>query len=458
MGSRFSKFSSKKHKYFRNDCSTLKTIMASVKEIPVPHKPLAHILPEHSRVNESGHLEIGGCDVIDVAREFGTPAFIFSEEDIRARIREYIDTFSGQTDAFEVLFASKSLNCKAIYQLVKEEGLSIDVASGGELFMALQAGIEPERIYFHGNNKGEAELRMAIDAGVGHLILDSFDEIVLLDSLLKRPQKVLIRVTPGVKPETHQATQTGQADSKFGFGLHSGQAREAINAVRCSQNLSLNGLHAHVGSQILNLEIFLQEIDALATIADSSIPLLNIGGGLGIAYAQGEIPPTIEEYITAVVERVQLRFDPVPRILVEPGRSLVGNAGITAYRIGTIKDLPGIRKYVAVDGGMSDNLRPMLYRAKYEVLIANKFNAEPDTRATIVGKHCETGDNLVEEAMLASPEIGDILVTPATGAYGHSMANNYNGSPRPPVIFCKDGDARVVVRRETFEDLVIRDC
>jgi diaminopimelate decarboxylase len=421
--------------------------------------PLANILPEDSRINESGHLEVGGCDVVDVVREFGTPAFIFAEEDIRARARDYVDAFARHTDAFEVLFASKALACTAAYQLLGEEGLSVDVASGGELFMALKAGIQPDRIYFHGNNKAEAEIRMALDAGVEFFVVDSFDEIALLDSLLERPQKVLVRVTPDVKPETHEAAQTGQTDSKFGFGLASGQARKAMEAVRESRNLQLDGLHAHIGSQILSLEVFLSEIDALATIADSSLRLLNLGGGLGIPYVTGErLPPSIEEYIEAIVNQVKLRFDPVPRILVEPGRSLVGNAGITAYQIGTMKEIPGVRTYVAVNGGMSDNLRPMLYGSEYEALIANRPEAEADTIVTVVGKHCETGDNLIKHAKLASPRIGDVLVVPSTGAYGHSMANNYNGVPRPPVIFCKHGDARAVVRRETYEDLVARDC
>jgi diaminopimelate decarboxylase len=421
--------------------------------------PLTNVLPEDSRINEFGHLEVGGCDVIDVVREFGTPAYIFAENDIRARARDYVGAFARHADAFEVLFASKALACTAAYRLVGEEGLSVDVASGGELYMALKAGIPPDRIYFHGNNKAELEIRAALDAKVEYFIVDSFDEIDLLDSLLERPQKVLVRVTPDVKPETHEAAQTGQADSKFGFGLASGQAQAAIDAVRQSRNLQLEGLHAHIGSQVLDLEVFLAEIDALATIADSSLRLLNIGGGLGIAYlAEERSPPSIEEYVEAIVNQVKIRFNPMPRILIEPGRSLVGNAGITTYQIGTIKNIPGVRTYIAVDGGMSDNLRPMLYRSQYEALIANRADADPDTVVTVVGKHCETGDNLVNHAKLASPKVGDILVMPSTGAYGHSMANNYNGVPRPPVIFCKGGDARAVVRRETYEDLVGRDC
>jgi diaminopimelate decarboxylase len=423
-----------------------------------PAVSLAGILPEDSGVNALGHLEVGGCDVIDLVREFGTPAYIYAEHDIRNRARDYVHAFEKYAESFEVLFASKALACTAAYRLFGEEGLSVDVASGGELFMALKAEIEPARIYFHGNNKSEAELRAALEAEVGCIVIDSFDEINRLDSLLRRPQRVLIRVTPDVKPRTHAAAQTGQADSKFGFGLVSGQATQAIDAVKRARYLELAGLHAHIGSQILDLDDFLDEIDALATIADSSLRLINLGGGLGVSYTQDESPPpSIDAYVKAIVERVQSRFSEAPRILVEPGRSLVANAGVTAYSIGTLKRIPGVRTYAAVDGGMSDNLRPMLYESRYEALIANRADAATDTAVTVVGKHCETGDNLLEITALAAPQIGDILVMPATGAYGYSMANNYNGVPRPPVIFCKDGDAHVVVRRETYEDLVVRD-
>jgi diaminopimelate decarboxylase len=417
----------------------------------------AAVFPIGSRINEDGHLEVGGCDVVEVAAEFGTPAYIYAEDDIRLRARAYLDAFRARTDDFEVIYASKAAPITALERVLAEEGLSIDVASGGELQIALDAGFEPGRVHLHGNNKSEAELRMAIDAGVGHVIVDSFDEIERLDSLLDRPQKVLIRVTPGVKADTHSYIQTGQLDSKFGFGLDDGLAERALQAVRGSRNLRLVGLHAHIGSQIFELEPYVKAIEALAGLADEDCRLINVGGGLGIAYTAEDEPPSIDAYVSAKVEGVRRVFGPAPRILVEPGRSLVGNAGVTAYRIGTVKEVPGVRTYVAVDGGMSDNMRPMLYGARYEALIADRAADPADTEATIAGMHCESSDILVRDAALAAPRNGDVLVTPATGAYGYAMASNYNGVPRPPVILCRDGDARVVVRRETYEDLTARD-
>ena len=415
------------------------------------------VYPIGSRVNERGHLEVGGCDVVDVVAEFGTPAYVYAEDDIRIRARSYLEALGERSDDFEVLFASKALPVTAIYKLLEAEGLSVDVASGGELQMALGAGFDPARIYMHGNNKTEAEIRMAGEAGVGHLILDSFDEIDRCEALLDTRQDVLIRVTPGIRPSTHDFVQTGQLDSKFGFGLEDGLAARAVERVLGSEKLSLVGLHAHIGSQIFELEPYTLAIRALGELADDWCRLLNVGGGLGIAYTAEDEPPSIDEYVDVKVRGVAEVFDRPPRLLIEPGRSLVGNAGITAYTVGTVKEIPDLRTYVAVDGGMSDNLRPMLYGSRYEALIANRADAAPELPATIAGMHCESGDILVREATLAAPQVGDILVTPATGAYGHAMANNYNGKPRPPVILCSQGEAKVVVRRETYEDLVARD-
>jgi diaminopimelate decarboxylase len=424
---------------------------------PIASSP---VYPAGSRVNEHGHLEVAGCDVVELAEEFGTPAYIYAEEDMRRRAREYVRAFERRTDAFEVIYASKAFPATAAYRVMREEGLSVDVASGGELHVALAAGFDPARIHLHGNDKTEAELRYAFECGVGHLILDSFDEIELAERLLDRPQRVLIRVTPGIKPSTHDYVQTGQLDSKFGFGLADGLAERAVERVRESKHLELVGLHAHIGSQIFELEPYVKAIDVIADFCDAvelQPELLNIGGGLGIAYLDTDEPPSIEDYVDVKVRGVEHVFDPVPRILVEPGRSLVGNAGVTAYRVGTVKEIPGVRTYVAVDGGMSDNLRPMLYGAHYEAVIADRPGETPDTLATIAGMHCESGDVLVRDMELAAPRVGDVLVTPATGAYGYAMANNYNGKPRPPVIFCHDGEARVVVRRETWDDLLSRD-
>jgi diaminopimelate decarboxylase len=418
------------------------------------------VYPAGSRVNEHGHLEIAGCDVVELAERFGTPAYVYAEDDMRQRAREYVRAFEQRTGAFEVVYASKAFPATAAYRVMREEGLSVDVASGGELHVALAAGFDPARIHLHGNNKTQAELRYAFDVGVGHLILDSFDEIELADRLLDRPQRVLIRVTPGIKPSTHDYVQTGQLDSKFGFGLADRLAERAVQRVRESDHLELVGLHAHIGSQIFELEPYVKAIEVIADFCDAvdlDPELLNVGGGLGIAYLDSDEPPQIDDYVDVKVKGVQRVFDPAPRILVEPGRSLVGNAGVTAYRVGTVKEIPGVRTYVAVDGGMSDNLRPMLYGAHYEAVIADRAGETPETLATIAGMHCESGDVLVRDTELAAPRVGDVLVTPATGAYGYAMANNYNGVPRPPVIFCRDGEATIVVRRETWDDLLSRD-
>src|SRR5215475_3447278 len=325
------------------------------------------VYPGKSRVNERGHLEIAGCDVVDLAAEFGTPAYLYAEDDMRARARAYREAFEQRGADFEVLFASKSLPCTAAYRLFSEEGLSVDVASGGELHMALRAGFDPERIHMHGNNKSDEEILLAARAGVGHLILDSFDEIERCERLLDRPQRVLIRVTPGIKPSTHDYVQTGQLDSKFGFGLEDGLAAQAIERVLASDKLELVGLHAHIGSQIFELE-----------------------------------PYKLAIKVRGVAEV----FGPDVRILVEPGRSLVANGGITAYRLGTVKEIPGVRTYVAVDGGMSDNLRPMLYGSRYEALVADRAAADPETLVTVAGMHCESGDVLVRDALLADPAVG----------------------------------------------------
>jgi diaminopimelate decarboxylase len=419
------------------------------------------VYPIGARVNEAGHLEVGGCDVVELAREFGTPAYVYATADLRARAQAYLDAFAGTGVGFEVVYASKAAPITAIESLFAGLGLSIDVASGGELHVALRAGFAPARIHMHGNNKSEEELTFAVDQGVGHVICDSLDEIARLDAICAtagRRQRVLIRVTPGVKAETHTYVQTGQLDSKFGLGLTDGLAARGVEAALAAENLELVGLHAHIGSQIFELEPYAKAIEALGGLADPSwCEMVNVGGGLGIAYTSADAPPSIAEYVELKVEAVRRVFDPVPRILVEPGRSLVGNAGITMYRVGTIKDIPGVRTYVAVDGGMSDNLRPMLYGSRYEAVIADRASEPADTVATIAGMHCESSDMIVRDVRLAAPRVGDVLATPATGAYGYAMANNYNAVPRPPVILCEDGNARLAIRRETYEDLTGRD-
>jgi diaminopimelate decarboxylase len=402
---------------------------------------VSHVYPLGSRLNEQGRLEVGGCDVIELAREFGTPAYVYAEDDMRARARAYVEAFRARTERFEVIYASKAFPCTAAYRLFAEEGLSTDVASGGELHLALAGGFEPARIHMHGNNKTPAELDYALRVGVGHIVVDSFDEV---ERLRGSGAHVLLRVTPGIKPSTHSYIQTGQEDSKFGFGLDDVPRGVAACA---DAGLELEGLHAHIGSQVFDLEAFERLAEVLAEIGDW--PLLNLGGGLGIAYTRDDHPPSIEDYVDALLRRAP---DDVT-VLCEPGRSLVGNAGVTIYTVGTVKR--NVRTYVAVDGGMADNLRPMLYGARYEAEIADRFGGSD--RVTIAGMHCESGDILVEDATLDDPRVGDVLVMPATGAYGHAMANNYNALPRPPVIFCREGDARLVVRRETYDDLTSRD-
>ncbi len=413
--------------------------------------------PVGTITNKAGHLEIGGCDVIDLARDFGTPAYLFAVAEMRERARAYQKAFAAHTSHFEVLFASKALPVTAAYRLFAEEGLSVDVASGGELTMALSAGFDPARIYMHGNNKTDVEISLASRAGVGHLIVDSFDEIERCERVIKGRQNVLVRVTPGIKPSTHSFIQTGQLDSKFGFGLEDGTAARAIERILASNTLNLVGLHFHIGSQIFEIEPFRLAVEALGELRGGWCEVLDLGGGLGISYGEEDSPPEIEEYVNLKVQAVRDVFGNQAKILIEPGRSLVGTAGVTIYRVGTVKEIPGVRTYVAVDGGMSDNLRPMLYDAKYTAVVADRADDEPDTTVTVAGSHCESGDILIRDVELASPRVGDILLTPATGAYGHSMANNYNGMPRPPVIFCEDGEARVVVRRETWDDLMLRD-
>jgi diaminopimelate decarboxylase len=408
---------------------------------------VGHLYPLGSRLNAAGRLEVGGCDVLELAREHGTPAYVYAEDDMRERARATMRAFSERWDDFEVLYASKALPCTAALRIFAEEGLSCDVASGGELHMALRGGFDPERIYMHGNNKTPEELEYALASGVGHVIVDSFDEIDRLERVAAgRPQRVLLRVTPGLRPETHYKIATGQEDSKFGIPLAS--LPEAVQ--RCERaGLEVRGLHAHIGSQVFDLDIY----DALAEVlaAAGDFPVVNMGGGFAVAYTRDQHPPRAAEFAEKMLERLPKGV----KVLCEPGRSLVASSGVTLYTVGTVKRIEGIRTYVAVDGGMSDNIRPMLYDAVYEAEVADRFG--DSTPCRLVGMHCESGDVLIKDATLEDPRPGDTLVMPATGAYGHAMASNYNALRRPPVIFCRDGDARVVVRRETYDDLTARD-
>jgi diaminopimelate decarboxylase len=415
---------------------------------------ISHVYPLGTRVNEHGRLEIGGCDAVQLAREFGTPAYVVAEDDLRMRAQAFVQSLAAKHRDYDVLFASKAFPCTAVYRVLAEEGLACDVASGGELALALRGGFDPARIYFHGNAKSESELREALDASVGHVVVDSFDEIDRLESIAAargHRQEVLIRVTPDVAGDTHQAMSTGQADSKFGFAI--AEARGAIERLRGAEHLELVGLHFHIGSQLFELEPFHAAVEAIAALGD--FPVYNLGGGLGVAYTASQQPPAIGDYVDTVVGAVHDLLGPDKRLLLEPGRALVANSTVTLYTVETVKR--NVSTWVAVDGGMSDNLRPMLYGAVYEALIADRATAPATERCQVAGKHCESGDVIVRDAPLPDPSPGDVLATPVTGAYGYSLANNYNGVPRPPVIFCRDGNARVVVRRERYEDLAARD-
>ncbi|HEY4812894.1 MAG TPA: diaminopimelate decarboxylase [Solirubrobacteraceae bacterium] len=425
---------------------------------------LSAVFPLGSRVNERGRLEVGGCDTIELAREFGTPAYVVAEDDLRSRARAFMQAGrDAGHDDFQVVFASKAFPCTAVLSLFADEGLWCDVASGGELHLALQAGFRPERIVVHGNAKSEAELRMALRHRVGVIVVDNFDEIDRLERLVAEGeladrgegQPVLVRVTPDVKGETHEKISTGQANSKFGFGM--GEAQQAIARLREVAGLSLSGVHAHIGSQLLGLEPFRREVAELARLGEpvGGFSVYDLGGGLGVQYTEDQpAPPSIEAYVTALVDAAHANgIGTETRLLIEPGRALCANAGVTLYTVESVKQ--NVSRWVAVDGGMSDNMRPMLYGATYEAHVADRLDGASE--CVLAGKHCESGDVILRDALLADPKPGDVIVTPATGAYGYAMGNNYNGVPRAPVIFCKDGDARVVVRRERYEDLTARD-
>ena len=414
------------------------------------------LLPDTASISADGRLRIGGCDLVDLAGEYGTPLFVYDEAHLRARCREAVAAFGDG-----VAYASKAFLCGAMARLAHEEGMHLDVATGGELFVARRAGVPADRLVMHGNNKSGAELAMALDEGVGRIVVDSFDELDRLDAIAtatgSRP-RVLLRITPGVEAHTHEFIATGQDDSKFGFTVSSGLATAAVERAVASDSVELVGLHAHIGSQVFEVGAFARAIEVLIDFAAPfGLAELSVGGGLGVPYVEGESAPSITEWasgIRAVCEAAGVTAS----VSAEPGRAIVASAAVTLYRVGTVKDLPGIRTYVAVDGGMSDNPRPVLYGSGYETFLPRSTNGDRPRAVRVVGKHCESGDLLVREGWV--PEdmvVGDVLATPVTGAYGHSMGSNYNQVLRPAVVFVADGRARQVVRRETFEDLISRE-
>ncbi len=433
----------------------------------LPHR----LLPDTASVGPDGSLSVGGCDVADLAAEFGTPLFVYDEHHLRARCREAVDAFGRD----RVIYATKAFHCKAMAKLAYDEGLLLDVASGGELHVALEAGVPPVACTMHGNNKSVAELRHAIEVGVRHIVVDSFDELDRLDALAAGSSgggsgggsgngpaaptpSVLLRITPGVHAHTHEFIATGQDDSKFGFNLANGDALRAVERARRSSSVNLVGVHCHIGSNVFEASSFAK---AAEVMADFAAPLelaeLVLGGGLGVAYVEGEEAPTITQWGDVLLDACAA-LGVRSRVSVEPGRAIVAAAAMTVYTVGTIKHIPGVRTYIAVDGGMSDNPRPVLYGSGYESFLPRAVDAERDLRARLVGKHCESGDVLSFDARLPSDiVVGDLLATPVTGAYGHSMGSNYNKITRPPVVFVAEGAARLVVRRETYDDLLATD-
>jgi len=415
-----------------------------------------HLLPDTATVDDHGRLSIGGCDVADLAERHGTPLFVYDEAHIRARCREAVSVLGdGAT------YASKAFLCRAVARLVHEEGMRIDVATGGELQVVLAADVPAERTVLHGNNKSLDELRLALTAGVGCIVVDSDDELDRIESLVASGlpvPRVLLRINPGIEVHTHEHVRTGNLDSKFGFPLPTGQADDALARAGVSAAVDLVGLHMHIGSQVFSVENFLEGLRAVAPfVVAADLPELVVGGGLGVAYVEGEAAPTITEWVTAVVEECRAAGI-TAEIGVEPGRAVVGAAAVTLYTVGTVKFIPGVRTYVSVDGGMSDNPRPVLYGSGYETFLPRAATSRREMPIRLVGKHCESGDLLVREGRVpADLAVGDVIATPVTGAYGHSMGSNYNKVFRPAVVFAADGDARLVVRRETIEDLLATD-
>jgi diaminopimelate decarboxylase len=405
-------------------------------------------------VNDAGVLSIGGVTVAAMAEQFGTPLYVYDEEHLRNRCREAVAAFGKD----RVIYATKAFLCGAMARLANEEGLLLDVATGGELFAALHAGVPGERCVLHGNNKSVEELRAAITARVQHIVVDSFDELDRIEKLhsegLPAP-RVQLRITPGVHVDTHDYVATGQDDSKFGFNLNNGDAMRAIQRAQSSAAVELVGIHCHIGSNVLSVANFADACAVMVNLFLSvDLPELTLGGGLGVAYTNGETAPSMSEWAD-VLKRATSAIPSEKKVFVEPGRSIVATAGLTVYEVGTVKSIEGIRTYISVDGGMSDNPRPMMYGSAYEAFDPARTSADRTERVRIVGKHCESGDIVINDALVApNVQPGDLLVTPVTGAYGHSMASNYNKVPRPAVVFVANGAAREVVRRETLEDLV----
>ena len=432
--------------------------------------PNASLFPETAAVNAAGRLEIGGCDTADLAGEFGTPLYLFDEDTLRGMCRAFVGEFTRRYGDTRVAYASKAFLNPAIAKVIKDEDLALDVVSGGELAVAAAVDFPSDRVYFHGNNKTPDELRMALDYGIGRVVVDGFSELQLLDSLAREKgvvQDVMLRLSPGVDPHTHAHTTTGTLDSKFGIPIETGDAARAVhNAVR-APNLKLVGLHFHLGSPIFELEPYSIAIDIVLTFAAQfasdglELEEFSPGGGFAIGYVTEQPPPPIADYAEVITSMLKRRCDDLglarPRLVVEPGRSIVGRAGVALYTVGAIKDIPGVRKYVSLDGGMGDNIRPALYGAEYEAVLANRTSDEPKEMVTLAGKFCESGDFLIRDIELPSLASGDVVAMPSSGAYAPAMASNYNLNPRPAIVMVKDGTARLIRRRESSKDMMLSD-
>jgi diaminopimelate decarboxylase len=430
--------------------------------------PKLTLFPLTAEVSKQGHLFIGGCDVVDLAEEFGTPLYLFDESTLRHKCREFKKEFGKYHPDTLVIYASKAFLNGALALIFKEEGLGLDVVSGGELSIAHSVDFPLDKTYFHGNNKTPEELNLALDWGVGRIVVDNFYELELLNRLAGErgiSQNILLRLTPGVDPHTHQYTTTGTIESKFGFPLATGQAEEAVNRALSASNLNLLGLHFHLGSPVpevqpyeLAIEITLRFAREMGRKFGFNLSEFNIGGGFAIPYTLDVEVPTIAAYARAVTGKLNSLISGLglsrPWLIIEPGRAIVGQAGVALYKVGAIKEIPGVKKYVCVDGGMSDNIRPALYEAKYEALVANKALKVDREVVTIAGKLCESGDILVKDINLAPAHSGDIIAIPVCGAYSIPMASNYNAMPRPAIVMVKEGRARLIRRRETYQDVM----
>ena len=429
---------------------------------------LVPIFPRTAGVTEDGNLAIAGCDTVELAKEFGTPLYVYDEEELRASCRAFREAFASRYEHSAVVYAAKAYLARWIAALMDEEGLGMDVVSGGELALADAAGFPLERVLFHGNNKSSQELTEAVEAGVGRVVIDNFHELSLLDSVaetLGRKQTVLVRVSPNVDAHTHTKTTTGVLDTKFGFTMEGGQAEEAVAQAQASSNLELAGLHCHLGSPIFGMEPYQLANDVMMAFAARmrdqhglELREYSPGGGFAVQYTREREAPSPDEYAAAVIDSLRRALAreklPEPLLTVEPGRALVARAGVALYTVGARKEIPGVRIYVSVDGGMADNIRPAMYKAKYEALVANRATEPPSEVVTIAGKYCESGDLLVPEVNLPKLSPGDLLALPASGAYGLSMASNYNLALRPAIVLVRDGYAHLVRRRETYEDLM----